>query len=221
MNGRVVLLLSLLLLTPVAVQAQGKKKTARAKFKAGQRYFKQQEYKPALKAFKKAHKLHPHPDILFMVAQCHRNLKQHKQAVKAYKGYLKGKPKAKDRAEVQRLIDELEFLVEVAPDNDPDPPDEPAEPDEADLADGPDAGAGSVGTRPNSPKPGPLARPIVPLVPRSPSPRRRSKPVYKKWWFWAIVGGTVAVAGGVTAVIAYETSGTEVPSGSLGTMDLR
>jgi len=51
-------------------------------------------------------------------------------------------------------------------------------------------------------------------------PLTKVEPFYKKWWFWAIVGGAAAaIAGGVW----YFSSGEEMvlPSGSLGTADLR
>ena len=46
-----------------------------------------------------------------------------------------------------------------------------------------------------------------------------SRPVYKKWWFWTIVGG-VAVASVATSV-AFATRDTVLPAGTLGTADQR
>ena len=210
------LVASLALAFPTEVQAESKKARARTSFKAGQKEFKEKNYEKALKLFKKANKLLPHPDILFMVAQCHRNLKQYRAAVKGFKGYLKAKPNADDRIEVKRLIDELEFLQEVSPEE-PDEPTEPGEPADPVDPDDPD------GSKPPAKKPPvkkPLVEPPPPIVPIAPTPRRRKTPIYKKWWFWAVVGGTVVVAGGV-GIIAATAGGEEAPAGSLGTLDLR
>ena len=197
-------------------QPRGKsKKAARAHFKAGQKQFQDKQYSQALRSFKKANKLLPHPDILFMVAQCHRNLKHYKKAIKAYQGYLKSKPQAEDKAQVTRLIEELQFLDEVSPEPDePDEPDEPVEPD--------DPTTKKPATTPDKDPPTkPLVTPTPPVVPIAPGPRRTKKtPVYKKWWFWAIVG-TVVVAGSVTGGVLASDSGGDPPAGSLGTLDLR
>ena len=209
----VTLAISLVAPDPLEAQTKNKKQQARASFKAGQQQFKEKEYGEALKLFQKANKLHPHPDILFMVAQCHRNLKQYSAAVKSFKGYLEAKPAAEDKAQVKRLIEELEFLQEVDPVEPTEPvePDEPGEPDDPDQPDKPAV----------TPPVNPLVRPTPPRVPRAPTPRLGTTPVYKKWWFWAVVGGTLAVAGGVGGIIAYSAGGEEAPAGSLGTLDLR
>ena len=214
----VVLAITLVTPAPLEAQTNNKKQQARASFKSGQQLFKEKKYEEALKLFTKANRLHPHPDILFMVAQCHRNLKQYTRAVKAFKGYLKAKPEAEDKAEVTRLIEELDFLREVSPEE----PAEPGEPDEPVDPDDPDDPNKPATTPPDKPpKNNPLVVQPPPRVPRSPYRRVKTTPVYKKWWFWAVVGGTLVVAGGVGGIIAYSAGGEDAPAGSLGTLDLR
>jgi hypothetical protein len=48
----------------------------------------------------------------------------------------------------------------------------------------------------------------------------RDKPVYRRWWFWGVVGAGVAVAAG-GAVWALSGTDTVLPGGSLGTVDGR
>ncbi len=46
-------------------------------------------------------------------------------------------------------------------------------------------------------------------------------PLYKRWWFWAIIGGVAAsAAGGTAAALALGDRGTGLPPTSLGTIDL-
>ena len=63
-------------------------------------------------------------------------------------------------------------------------------------------------------KPLPLVPKPLPLVPK-PQPPSRSKPLYKRWWFWTAVG--VVVAGSAAAVVATQTGGdARLPGGELG-----
>jgi hypothetical protein len=42
---------------------------------------------------------------------------------------------------------------------------------------------------------------------------RRSTPIYKRWWFWSVIGA--AVVGGTAGLVAYQTSGDDrMPSGA-------
>ena len=54
----------------------------------------------------------------------------------------------------------------------------------------------------------------------SDEPASRTPPVYKRWWFWTVIG--VAVAGAVTAgVVATQVGGSDrLPAGALGNMSL-
>ncbi len=204
----IVTVLSLFLLPAVpALAEESKADLAKVHFKKGQAHFEAEEYADALRAFKKAHKLHPLPDIVFMVGQAQRNLKLHGAAAASYRKYLEGKQDASDKEEVERLIEELEFLEEAEGSaEDPtanDPPDDPPKP------------AAKPKSRPK-PKPKPRRRAPTALTPGP----KKDKPIYKKWWFWVAVGGGLAVAGGTAGIVAWQTSGGDNPEGSLGTLDL-
>jgi hypothetical protein len=49
----------------------------------------------------------------------------------------------------------------------------------------------------------PVATPVT-------APAARQTPVYKRWWFWALIGGGVAIAGGATAAGIVLSRGGEV-----------
>jgi tetratricopeptide (TPR) repeat protein len=181
---------------PSAAEARKtSKKEAKALFKEGQRHFKAGEFAEALDSFDAAYAIKPHPDILFMIAQCHRNLLHFRQAIDGFKGYLRDKPEAQDREEVEQLILDLEREdAEQSP-----PPEKPAK---------------------KKPPPPAIVAPVTPLVP-PPPPRREETPVYQKWWFWAIIGGVAAAGTGIGLGVYFGTRSVEVPAGSLGSLDLR
>jgi hypothetical protein len=185
--------LGLLLAGTAEARKVNKKEEAKVLFKTGQKEFKEGEYAAALESFAAAYDIKPHPDILFMMAQCHRNLHHFRQAIDGFKGYLKGKPEAQDREEVEQLILELERQ---------DAEQSPAEP------------------RPvNKVPPAAVVAP-VPIAPVAPPPREET-PVYKRWWFWTIIGGVALAGAGVGVGVYFGTRSATVPSGSFGTLDLR
>jgi len=62
---------------------------------------------------------------------------------------------------------------------------------------------------------------LVAPVPEQPPPppQRGSTPVYKRWWFWTLIG--VGVAGATTGIVlGVRGSGDGLPSGEAGTIDL-
>lgn len=192
---------------------------AKAAFKAGQEFFKAGDYVEALRAFKKANKLHPHPDILFMVGQSQRNLKVHASAIASFKAYLDGKPEAEDREDVERLIEELEFLDEAEGSAvDPTLKDE----EEAERQ----AEAARLAAVEKKRKAAAAKKKTLPRHRRQDAPhaltpgKKKDSPVYKQWWFWAAIGGGLAVVGGTIGIVAWQTSGTDAPEGSLGTFDI-
>ncbi len=141
-----------------------------------------------------------------MIGQAQRNLKMHSSASASFREYLNAKPEAPDKEEVERLIEELDFLEEAEGSQ--------RDPTEDDPEDDPEADPKPA------PKSKPLAKPTVHRAPTALTPSRKDKPVYKKWWFWVAVGGGLAVAGGTAGIVAWQMSGSEPPAGSLGNLDL-
>lgn len=215
----VLTLFVLALIAAVPARGLADESAAKAKgfFKDGQKHFKSKNYKKALELFQKAHSLHPHPDIVFMVGQANRNLEHYIEAIEAFREYLNLKPEAEDRGEVERLIEELEFLQEAKGGESAGEEDKPAGPDEEEASGGTEAAAPAAKAGPT-----PMPEPTSPKAPRPLTPPpSRDRPVYKTWWFWTAIVGGLAVVGGASYLIARETSAVEPPAGSLGTLDLR
>lgn len=81
---------------------------ARAKtlFEQGNQHYNLGEFEKALQAYKRAYRVKALPAFLFNIAQCHRKLEQHKEAVAMYQSYLVGVPDAQNKALVESLIAE-------------------------------------------------------------------------------------------------------------------
>src|SRR4051794_37059942 len=66
----------------------------------------------AIAAFEQAYRIEPDPNVLFDLGQAHRNKPQpdYPKAIFYFRSYIANKPRAKDRAEVEDLIKQLEQL---------------------------------------------------------------------------------------------------------------
>ena len=80
----------------------------RAAYREGTRYFDVGDFRAALDAFKRAYVAHEEAGILFDIGECHRHLGESADAVHAYRGYLRKKPDAANRSEVEALVAQLE-----------------------------------------------------------------------------------------------------------------
>jgi tetratricopeptide (TPR) repeat protein len=79
---------------------------AKALFAEGNQHYNLGEFAPALEAYKAAYRIAPYAAFLFNIAQCHRKLGQHKEAIAMYQSYLVGLPTAPNKEMVTSLIDE-------------------------------------------------------------------------------------------------------------------
>src|SRR6185369_5467031 len=70
-------------------------------------HFNLDEWKEAAAEFKEAYRLHPDPLFLYNIGQCYRKLGDHAEALSYYRKYLRAAPKASNRAEVERRMEEL------------------------------------------------------------------------------------------------------------------
>ena len=139
---------------------------------------------------------------MFNIAQCHFQLQHWDRAIFFFEGYLRELPGASNRALVDDLINEARQRGESQ---------RKAERDrlererlELERKDKDRAAAER-------------ARLALRLEPVAAAPGR---PIYKKWWFWSLVGGAVAGIA-VTAAASGGDSRTVLPEGSLGTWDRR
>ena len=79
---------------------------AKALFAIGNRHYELGEYPQALEVYKKAYRVKPLPAFQFNIAQCHRKLGQHTEAIQMYQAYLVGVPNAQNKPLVESLIAE-------------------------------------------------------------------------------------------------------------------
>lgn len=103
--------LALLLLAGVA-HADGKpnpkvSEAAGEAFQKAQEAEAKKDYKEAIRQYKRAQEIAPHPNTLYNLAEAERADKQYDQARKDYEKYLELSPDAPDRNKVEKTIDDL------------------------------------------------------------------------------------------------------------------
>ena len=140
------------------------------------------------------------PAFLFNIAQCNFQLGKFDRAVFFFEGYLREQPNAPNRTLVEDLIREARERERT---------NREAERKRLDLEK-----SRLELERKESEH---LARELE-LQTLSLTADTRV-PVYKKWWFWTIVGGVAAAS--IATTVAFATRDTVLPSGSLGTVDQR
>jgi hypothetical protein len=79
---------------------------AKALFAEGNQHYNIGEFQPALDLYKLAYRVKALPAFQFNIAQCHRKLGQHKDAIAMYQAYLVGVPDAPNKDIVESLIAE-------------------------------------------------------------------------------------------------------------------
>ncbi len=102
------LLLAALALSPTQKEAERLTRRSMVEYNVG-------DFTAALEDIKKAYELSERPELLFNLAQCHRALEHWKQAEFFYRGYLRGKPSAQNRSQVEALIAEMQRHQAEAP----------------------------------------------------------------------------------------------------------
>jgi hypothetical protein len=170
---------------------------ARENFAAGR-------YAEALDIFAKLYAETLHPVYLRNIGRCQQKLREPQKAIDAFQDYLAKEKKisADERREIDGYIKEMEALrdEQARANQAPPPPVAPVTPIYATPPPGPPAAP--------PPMPAPTPTASASLV-ASPSPAQaESSPVYKRWWFWTLIGA--AVAGGVVAAVVL-SSGTDRP----------
>jgi hypothetical protein len=180
--------------TPPAANAgktDADKAHAREAFRRALHAYDFGEFAKALEAFKEAYNAYEDPGFLFNIAQCHRQLGQTEEALRVYRSYLRNAHNPPNADEVRGLIARLEKTVEDEKRNRTVPPQgaEPTEPSATPVL---------------TPTPTPVA--TAPVLVAQPA----AKPLVKKPWFWATVGGAVVVVAAV--VVVGVVVGTRSPS---------
>lgn len=158
-------------------------KQMQEQFRRGKKRFNRGDYAGALIYFDRLYQSSEKPELLWSIAQCHRHLAHHFEAVQAFKRFVfamhkahaenPDKPLSPHVEAAEKHILDLEELMDRAK----------KDPDAEALAAPP---------------------PLPPVLAAKPPPATKKKPVYKKWWFWALVG--VMVAGTTAAIVATSSS---------------
>jgi hypothetical protein len=86
---------------------------AKELFAKGNQHYELGELTEALAMYKRAYQIKPLVEFLFNIAQCHRKLGQHKDAITMYQSYLVGVPDAENKALVEDLIAESRAALEA------------------------------------------------------------------------------------------------------------
>ena len=91
--------------------AEAPTERAKALFAEGNQHFDLGELDQALELYKRAYRIKALPAFLFNIAQCHRKLGHHQDAITMYQSYLVEVPDAQNKAMVESLIAESKVAL--------------------------------------------------------------------------------------------------------------
>jgi hypothetical protein len=150
-------------------------------------------YAVAITELKAAYSLNPLPRILCNLAKAYRKNGQAREAAEHFDLCLRTDPQLspQERAEFTAQLEQLRAALEPPPPPRPDP-----------SSQGPQQGPSppppmTTTTTTSQPGPGVQADPVPAVGPPTAEPVR---PIYKRAWFWGVVGGVAAV--GIIATVA-------------------
>jgi tetratricopeptide (TPR) repeat protein len=202
-------------------------KEARTHYQQGETAFKLGRFPEALEAYSKAYEVAPLPGFLFNIGQCHRMLGNLERAVFFYRGYLRERPEAKNRAAVEKLIVSSEKKLQAAAEEARRQEAERArlEQEKLDLARERLAAEERARAEEAAAE---LRRQAEEAARRAAEAEAAARaleaepPVQETWWFWTLIAGAVVVAaGGVALGLTLGGDSSVLPGGSLGTLDRR
>lgn len=198
---RVSVLLVLLLSLPAAGRAQTaetvspkvKELSDRARSESGKGNLKE-----AVRLYKEAYEIQQSPVLLFNIARTLHKLTRFDEAIVYYQLFIDSPiPDEAQRRKAQEAIEQLRIASGNTKEQPGKPPLEaPTQPDPAST--GPES-PGTTTVSPADPPASVAKDPGRAQTPVSASDSTRDSlatPVYRKWWFWTLIGGAV-VAGGV------------------------
>lgn len=219
----IVLIFAVQLAGPAAAPAQADKKTlpdadtqsAKRHFDESVSHYTQGRYADALRELQIARQLKPAPEFDYNLAQCEERLEHWAAAADAYESFLSVRPAGADadaaRERVRVLRARVQALAALVPAPPPPPPPQ--------LSVAPTAHTTPSATS----VPPPVAVPVAaPLLARSTPPTSQSPtPVTRRWWFWAALGGAVAVVAGVSVGLGVGLSSHSDPATTDGSITVR
>jgi len=163
----------LVLLAGGSSRAESANEAARQAFVEGHRAYNLGHWDEAIRGFERSYRLSGDPVLLFNLAQAHRQAGHTREALTTYRAYLRDRPEASNRSQVETRIAELETRLETAP---------------ADVAPAPPPRAAAAG---DISDPFPAGQLMT---------MRTADPVVPRWAAWTGVGVTAALA--VAAVVS-------------------
>lgn len=78
---------------------------------AGESSYKNGEFEAALEAYERAYEIHADPGLLYRIALTNERLGRAKVALRTYREYLRQRPDAEKRGQIERTIESLEASV--------------------------------------------------------------------------------------------------------------
>ena len=204
--------------------ADDNKQEAKKHFKLAEQHYKLGRFKDALKEYSIAYELAPLAGFLFNIGQCHRLLGNHERAVFFYEGYLREKPNARNRKAVMKLIAESKKELDKQTAEQKRLEEEKRKAEEAKRRAAMLAKEREAERERAQEKERMLALERDRLAALAEARRKEEKKepaFYETWWFWSIVGTAVAAAAGGTIYALTADDNVVLPSGNLGTLDLR
>ena len=205
----------------------------RQHYEAALRLYDGGQFEGAIKEFQAAYALKQLPRLLLNIGQAHRKLGHARDALGFYEFYLRVEPNPKPeiKAELTTYIAQTRMLLDAAErmraeqKGEPAPGTEPAPGAVSPSSGGlippsppaPATSPASGATAASSATPAPAAPTATPdtrlqvssapdLAHRTPD-SAASRPVYKKWWFWTLIGvGVAATATGIALGVRASAS---------------
>src|SRR6516165_9169885 len=97
---------------PAGGDAGDKKARAKALYEKGLSHYNLGEFNEAVNAFREAYAIEAAPGLLFNMAQSFRLKKDYEQAIYFYQTYLRLKPDASNRADVEARLQEMQQALD-------------------------------------------------------------------------------------------------------------
>jgi len=90
-----------------AACAETDTEAAKRHYREGTSHYDLGEFKQAIDSYKAGYRIKSDPVFLYNIGQSHRMLKEYDQAIAAYKAYLRNRPDAPNRKEVEAKIEDM------------------------------------------------------------------------------------------------------------------
>jgi tetratricopeptide (TPR) repeat protein len=210
--GKVFLCSLMVLASAGAARAADDAVSARALYEKGSMLYDLGKYNEAAAAYEQAYAAKSDPALLFNIGQAYRLGGDYTQALRAYRSFLRRMPEARNRADVERHIVQLQKMIEEQNRTKSMPPTGTFRPGQTQT--GPEP-PGATTTPPSETTP-PAATGTPPGAVTVTATPAEKQPLYKKWWLWTIVGGVVVAGVAIGVGVAVSTpNNAPAPDGTI------